>query len=528
MVDVSSSVFLNLLDKCSSSSQLKQIQALLTSSGLSNIHPFTGKILSLAAISLDIDYAHRYFLQLSNPMIFHYNALIRAFSNSKTPHRSILTFVQLLLHGVAANHLTYPFLVKASARLSNPVLGGCIHAHASRNGFASDLFVSNSLIHMYGTCGEIENAQKVFGEMLATNLVSWNTILDAFAKCGDVVSMREVFDTMPERNVVSWSSLIDGYVKDGNHREALSVFETMRANGKPKANEVTMVSVLCACSHLGALQQGRSMHRYIVENKLPITLVLRTSLVDMYAKCGAIEEALVVFREVSARYTDVLLWNAMIGGLATHGCAVEALDLYKEMRELGIKSDEITYLCLLNACAHGGLVKEAREYLDIIAKNGMAPKAEHYACVVDVLARAGHVDEAYSLVSQMPIEPTASMLGALFNGCINYRKFEVAEAVGRKLIELEGDHDGRYIGLSNAYAVIKWWDEARRTREEMESRGVKKFAGCSFVEVLGKLHRFIAHDLAHSKFQEIYFMLGVLVEHMKLNEHPARLEIHFY
>lgn len=202
MVDVSSSVFLNLLHKCSSLSQLKQIQALLTSSGLSNIYSFTGKIPSLAADSLDIHYARRYVIQLLNPTIFHYSALIRAFSNSKTRHRSILTFLQLLLHGITANHLTYPFLVKASARLSEAILGGCVHVHASRNGFASDLFVSNSLIHICGTCGDIENAEKLFSEMLVRNSVSWNSILDAFSKCGDVVSMREVFDTIPEWDVM--------------------------------------------------------------------------------------------------------------------------------------------------------------------------------------------------------------------------------------------------------------------------------------------------------------------------------------
>ncbi|KAK6146583.1 hypothetical protein DH2020_020452 [Rehmannia glutinosa] len=518
--------FRTLLDNCSSWSQLKQIHGLLTSSGLSKNDPFAWKILSFAATtaSFDIDYAHRFFLQLPNPTLFHYNAVIRGFSNSKNPIKCIHIFAQMLLNGVVPDYLTYPFLAKASARLSDPKLGGCIHGRVLRSGFASDIFISNSLIHMYGSSCEIECARKMFDEMPIRNLVSWNSMLDGYAKCRDVVLMREVFDMMPERDVVSWSALVDGYVKDGNYTEALAVFGKMTVEG-PKANEVTMVSVLCACSHLGSLEQGRVMHRYIVENGLPLTLVLRTSLVDMYAKCGAIEEALVVFREVSTRKTDVLIWNAMIGGLATHGFTSKALEIYVEMQNLGIKPDEITYLCLLSACAHGGLVKEAWKYFDCITKDGMVPKSEHYACMIDVLARAGRLTEAYQFVSQMPVEPTASMLGALFNGCINHRKLDLAEIVGKRLIDLDPSHDGRYIGLSNVYAVIRRWDEARSTRKAMESRGVRKFPGYSYVEVFGTLHRFIAHDKAHSESQEIYLMLNVIVQQMKLRTDPETQEI---
>jgi len=163
----------------------------------------------------------------------------------------------------------------------------------------------------------------------------------------------------------------------------------------------------------------------------------------MYAKCGAIEEALIVFRGVPMRRTDVLIWNALIGGLATHGLIMESLELFTEMQGVGIAPDEITYLCLLTACAHGGLVKEAWHFFECLCEYGMTPKSEHYACMVDVLARAGQLTEAYQFMSQMPMEPTASMLGALLSGCMNHGKLDLAEIVGRKLIELEPDHDGR-------------------------------------------------------------------------------------
>lgn len=420
----------------------------------------------------------------------------------------------MLRNGVSPDYLTYPFLAKASAKLLNRQLGMAVHVHVAKTGHEVDRFVQNSLIHMYASCGDIASARKVFDEMPTKNLVSWNAMLDGYAKCGDVNTAREVFDLMPDKDVVSWSSLIDGYVKGGEYGEAMALFERMRFAG-PMANEVTLVSALCACAHLGALEQGRMMHHYIVENELPLTIVLQTSLVDMYAKCGAVHEALAVFRSCSLQRTDVLIWNAIIGGLATHGLIKESIDLFSEMQMVGIVPDEITYLCLLSCCAHGGLVKEAWYFFDCLHKHGMTPKVEHYACMVDVLSRAGQVSEAYQFLCQMPVQPTSSMLGAILSGCMKYGKLDLAEVVGRRLVALDPDHDGRYVGLSNIYAVDKRWDDARNIREAMEKRGVKKSPGFSFVEVFGILHRFIAHDKTHGDSEQIYMMLNLIIDQMK-------------
>lgn len=429
----------------------------------------------------------------------------------------------MLRNDVVPDHLTYPFLAKACARLMELKLGRCIHGIILRNGFVFDRFVSNSLMHMYGSCADNVGARNLFDEMPARNLVSWNTMVDAYAKCGKLISMREVFDLMPERDVVSWSSLIDGYVKEGEFMEAMAVFDRMVAFG-PNANEVTMVSVLSACAHLGALEQGKVLHKYVLENKLPLTLVLRTSLVDMYAKCGAIDDALTVFNGQMFEKTDVLIWNAMIGGLASHGFAMQALEMYNKMQNFHVKPDEITYLCLLSACAHGGLVNKAWHFFDCLGENGMTPKTEHYSCMVDVLARAGKLSEAYNFMCEMLVVPNASMLGALLNGCMNHGNLELAEIVGKKLVELEPYHDGRYVGLSNVYAIGKRWNDARIMREAMEIRGVKKLPGFSVVDIWGKLHRFISHDKMHTKSEEIYWMLDFIVIQTRSNEISELLE----
>ncbi|XP_050370722.1 pentatricopeptide repeat-containing protein At5g08305 [Argentina anserina] len=506
----------NLHENCKTMSDLKQIHALLLTSGLSHQQPSTSQLINFSSLSDsgDTDYSYRILTHLPTPTVFDWNAVIRGYSKSRNPNRSISIFIKMLRHGTSPDYLTYPFLAKASARLLKRELGVAIHGHVVRGGFESDRFISNSLIHMYATCGDIVYARRVFDGISVRNSVSWNSMLDGYMKCGDVVSAREVFELMPERNVVSWSSLIDGYVKDGEYGEALRVFERMRVVG-PKANEVTMVSVMCACAHLGALEQGRKMHCYMVENELPLTLVLQTALVDMYAKCGAIDEAVGVFRGVKLWQSDVLIWNAMIGGLATHGLVGQSLEFFREMQMIGIVPDEITYLCLLSACAHGGLVKEAWHFFDSTGKHGMTPKSEHYACMVDVLARRGQVEEAYQFISQMPIDPTPSMLGALLNGCTNHGKLDLAEVVGKRLIEIQPNHDGRYVGLSNVYAVSKRWDDAGSLRKAMERRGVKKFPGFSFVEIRGILHKFIAHDKSCPDTEEIYAMLNVIVNEIR-------------
>ncbi|CAN1255020.1 Pentatricopeptide repeat-containing protein At5g08305 [Linum perenne] len=476
---------ISILHRCNASPQLKQIHALIITLRLSQLDSFISKIMSSPQpTNLNyLDYSYRVLINLpcTAPTSYGWNALIRSYSSSKLPNRALSVFIQMLRSGASPDHLTYPFLFKACSRLFELQLGFSVHAHTTKTGYDFDRFVANSMIHLYAACRDIDHARMVFDDIPVKNLVSWNSMVDGYAKCGNMGLARQVFDLMSERDVVSWSSLIDGYVKAKGYQEAMMMFEKMNRDSGVSANEVTMVSVLSACAHLGELEQGRAMHQYIVDNCLRMTLVLRTSLVDMYAKCGSVDEALGVFRGFPVEQTDVLIWNAMIGGLATHGFVEESLCLFTEMQTAGIKPDEITYLCLLSACARGVLVKEAWYFFECLQRHGMAAKSEHYACMVDMLARAGQVAEAYELVSIMPVEPTASMLGALFNGCMNHKRLDLAEIVGKKLIEIQPDNDGRYVGLSNVYAEVRRWDECRNTREEMEMKGVKKTAGYSLV-----------------------------------------------
>ncbi|XP_057540171.1 pentatricopeptide repeat-containing protein At5g08305 [Amaranthus tricolor] len=516
---------ITLFDHPKPLSVLKQIHGVIIASGLSKHHQFASKLFSIFADLGNVNYTHRLLLHNPSPSVVHWNRVIKLFSASPIPNKSIKVFLEMQHYGIIPDHYTFPFIVKASARLASIKHGMSLHSLVLKSGHELDIFVQNSLIHMYTSCKDILNARKVFDEMQQKTIVTWNSMLDGYAKCGDLVKAHEIFKSMPDKDIVSWSSLIDGYVKSGDYGEALKVFERMKVGGKPKANEVTMVSVLCACSHLGALEQGKSMHRHIIKNNLTLNLKLLTSVVDMYAKCGAIEEAVVVFRSVPKDKTDVFLWNAIIGGLASHGYVQEVLNLFMEMSIIRIVPDEITYLCLLSACAHRGLVKQAWKFFEDLTRSGMKPKSEHYACMIDVMARAGQVEEAYDFLNRMPLKPTPSMLGALHSGCMSHGRLDLAEILGKQLVEVDPHHDGRYVGLSNVYAAVKCWDDAKMMRQAMDSIGVKKFPGASYIEISGALEMFIAHDKRHPKSTEVYKMVNFILRQMKKDSNCVECSI---
>ncbi|KAE8648407.1 hypothetical protein Csa_008422 [Cucumis sativus] len=422
-----------------------------------------------------------------------------------------------------------------------------IHALLFTLGISQDETIKSKLLlfSALSPARDLDYSYKLILNVPNPTTFNWNTLIRAFSNTKNPNPSITVFIKMLQNGVspdyLTYPFLVKATSKLLNQElgmavhvhivkvygEAMALFERMSFDG-PMANEVTLVSALCACAHLGALEHGRMMHRYIVENELPLTIVLQTSLVDMYAKCGAIHEALTVFRACSLQEADVLIWNAIIGGLATHGLIKEAMNLFCEMKMVGIVPDEITYLCLLSCCAHGGLVEEAWYFFDCLRKHGMIPKVEHYACMVDALSRAGQVSEAYQFLCQMPVQPTSSMLGALLSGCMKHGKLDIAKVVGRRLVELDPNHDGRYVGLSNIYAADKRWDDAKNIREAMERKGVKKSPGFSFIEVYGVLHRFMAHDKTHGDCEQIFMMLNLIVDQMKPIEDYVHQECCFY
>ncbi|BAF09019.1 pentatricopeptide repeat-containing protein At3g62890 [Oryza sativa Japonica Group] len=438
-------------------------------------------------------------------------ARIREEASPPTP----FTF-SLLLAALASSSSSSPSPSPSAgcARLAAACLA---HAQAFKCGALAHPVVTNSLLKLYCSLGLLDRARRVlYSGGAALDVVSWNTMVSGYGKGGDLGAAREVFARMPERNLVSWSAMVDACVRAGEFGEALWVFDRMmREEFRPDV--VVLVSVLKACAHLGAVERGRWVHRYLETGSFGGrrgNLMLETALVDMYCKCGCMEDAWQVFDGVHRR--DVVLWNAMIGGLAMNGYGERALELFRRMLQKGFMPNESTFIAVLCACTHTGRVDEGKRVFKSMQDYGIKPQREHYGCLADLLGRAGNVEEAEALLLDMPMEPHASQWGALMSSCQMHNDINVGERVGKRLIELEPYDGGRYVVLFNLYAVNGRWEEARTIRQMMEDRGAKKETGLSFIELNGLVHEFISGDTRHPLTRKIYALLEDIERRLQL------------
>lgn len=344
-----------------------------------------------------------------------------------------------------------------------------------------------------------------------------NSLVHFYGSCGCMGLARRVFDGMGARSAVSWNALVDGYVKCGEFETALGVFKMMQEAGSD-VDGFTMLSVVGACAGLAALSLGVWAHVYVIrrcKEDVGGDVLMQNSLVDMYAKCGCVDMAWQVFSGMNRR--DVASWNAMILGFAMHGRVKEALETFSSLcgaegNHDVIKPTAISFTGVLTACNHGGMVGEGKRYFDMMrADYGIEPEIEHYGCLVDLLARAGLVEEAMDVVSAMPIKPDAVIWRSLLDGCSrkNASHVEVSELVARRAFDLEGGtaSSGAYVLLSRVYASANRWDDVGLVRRLMEEKGVKKEPGCSSMEVDGVIHEFLAGDTSHPRSEEIYKMI---------------------
>ncbi|KAI3965292.1 hypothetical protein MKW92_040837 [Papaver armeniacum] len=414
---------------------------------------------------------------------------------------------------IVIDSFSLSLVLQACGRSVNDRDGKRIHTHVWKLGFLSDLFVQTALIEMYAKCGTLDIAEKVLDEMGEPDLVSYNVMLAEYVRVGEIESARRLFDKMPEKDLVSWNTLIHGFTTAGiigdarqlfvtrrESNEALRLFQEMQlANVKP--DKVTMVCVLSSCGELGALNMGKMIHEYIKRNRIEVDLKLGTSLVDMYAKCGDIANSLEVFNKMVLK--DVLTWSAMIIGLANHGFAELALDHFNKMISQGFKPNGVTFVGVLSACSHAGLVDMGWKYFKSMSEiHRLEPKIEHYGCM--------------ELIRSMPFSPDAVVWRALLGGCRIHKNIELAEEAAVNLLHLEPQVDGNYILLSNVYSEARNWDKVINTRKMMRGGSIQKLVpGNSSIEVNG-LYEFIADDESHPKSTEIYQILNELTDQLNI------------
>eukprot|EP01018_Ginkgo_biloba_P020997 Gb_22288 [translate_table: standard] len=469
--------------------QGKDIHNYVSRSGLSLDGSVANSLVTMYFKCGSIENARQVFYKTSQRDVISWNAMVAGYAQNGRCEEALNIFQEMQWAGVKADSVTITSVLPACAHLTALRQGKEIHNYITRNGFESDVFVGNALIDMYVKCGNMENA-------------------------------RQVFDKMPRRDVISFTTVVVGYTQNGHYDEALKLFQQMELAGM-KPDSVTIASVLPACTYIAVLQQGKEIHDYIIRRGLDSDVFVGNALIDMYAKCGSIEEARQVFDKMPQR--DVVSWSAIIAGYGMHGHGKVALSLFYQMELTGMKPDHITFVAVLSACSHAGMVNEGRQYFDSMSRvYHITPRLEHYTCLVDILGRAGCLDEALDIIQKMPFEPSAGVWGALLGACRIHCNIDLAERVAEHLFNLEPNKSGYYVLLSNIYAVTGRWDDVAKVRTMMKKKGVKKAPGCSWVEAQNRVHAFVVGDKSHPQSTKIYEILESLAREMEKAGYVAK------
>ncbi|KAL5095850.1 hypothetical protein RYX36_000177 [Vicia faba] len=567
------------LHKCTNLNFLKQTHAQLIKSHLHQDLYIAPKLIASYSLNNHISSAVSVFNQVPDPNVHLYNNLIRAYSLSDNLSNSLPAFdvfERMQMDGVLADNFTYPFLLKGCSGRSWLSLVKMVHGHVEKLGFYGDIFVPNSLIDCYCRCGGVEmavklfevmeerdvvswnsmvgglvksgdldGALKVFDEMPERDRVSWNTMLDAFVKAGEMEKAFELFGRMGERDVVSWSTMVCGYSKSGDMEMARMLFDrcpvknlvlwTTIISGYAKMGQVrqatklydemeeaglrpddgVLISILSACAESGMLGLGKKIRDSVLRCRFRCNTKVLNSFIDMYAKCGCLDDAFRVFSGMKAK-KDLVSWNSMIHGFGIHGHGDKAIELFSTMVSEGFEPDRYTFIGLLCACTHAGLVNEGRSYFYSMERvYGIVPQIEHYGCMIDLLSRGGHLKEAFSLLRSMPMEPNAIILGTLLGACRMHNDIELARAVCEHLFKLVPSDPGNFSLLSNIYAMAGDWINVGKVRLQMKMKGGQKPSGVSSIEVEEEVHKFTVLDQSHPKSDDIYNMIDRLVQDLR-------------
>ncbi|KAL5742424.1 hypothetical protein ACOSP7_029156 [Xanthoceras sorbifolium] len=411
-----------------------------------------------------------------------WTAIITGYISEGRFREAIDTFRRLLEMGVRPDSFSLVRVLSACTQLGDLSSGEWINGYVREAGLERNVFIATALVDLYAKCGNMERA-------------------------------RCLFDGMPEKDIVTWGTMIHAYASYGLPKEALDLFFRMqRENVEPDC--YSMVGVLSACANLGALELGVWASNLMDRNKFLSNPVMGTALIDMYAKCGSMARAWEVFREMKNR--DVVVWNAIISGLAMNGHVKTAFGIFGQVEKCGIQPNENTFVGLLCGCTHAGLVDEGRRFFNFMSRSfSLTPRIEHYGCMVDLLSRSGLLDEAHQLIESMPMEPNGIVWGALLGGCRLHKNTDLAEHVLKQLIVLEPWNSGNYVLLSNIYSASRKWDDAAKIRSIMIDRGIKKLRGCSWIEINGVVHEFLVGDKTHPQSEKIYAKLNELSTKLK-------------
>lgn len=466
--------FTHLLQRCRGGiKSIKEVHAQIIVGGYEQ-NPFVatklvGKYTEFSVSSMED--ARRVFDSLLDRDVFLWNMIIQGYVNMGPFVKALNIYQELSRSGVLANQYTFPFVLKACGAVKDQNAGRFIHGHVIKFGFDFDLFVGNALVAFYAKCQEMEASRRAFNEM-------------------------------PHKDIVSWNSIISGYTINGHFEEALILFHTMKHDALRAPDKATLVAILPACAQASAVQDGLWIHTYIIKTGMEIDASLGSGLISMYANCGRLNNARYIFDRISDK--NIVVWNAIIRCYGMHGHADKALKLFSRLVENGLRPDGIIFLGLLSTCSHAGMVAKGWEIFEKMGDYGVGRSNEHYACMVDLLGRAGFLNEAVELIGKMPMQPGKDVFGALLGACRIHNNMELAEQVAEKLFILDPHNAARHITLANMYEDAGRLADAAEARKTLREKKLKKQTGCSSVEVDCVFHTFGVEDESHPLTEHIF------------------------
>ncbi|VVA15005.1 PREDICTED: pentatricopeptide [Prunus dulcis] len=482
--------------------------------------------------SNEIHAARCLFDQMTERNLISWMTMISGYVQGGYCYESLELFRQMRKTYLSLDEVLLVTVLSACAHVGDCKLGKSIHSLIFKYGMNVEGFLGNALIDLYAKCEKLAEACLVFEQLPCKSVVSWNSMLDGFCRSGDIKKARLFFNEIPEKDVISWNTMINCYSISHRFGEVFELFRAMQSSNV-QPNKITLASVLSSCASVAALNYGIWVHVYIKKNHIELDIMLGTALIDMYGKCGSIEEAYEIFSDMTEK--NVFVWTAMIAARAMEGQAQKAIDLYSEMEALAIKPDHVTFVALLSACSHGGLVNEGYTYFNKMSSvYSIVPKIQHYGCMVDLLGRAGRLDQAVRFIESMPIKPDISIWSSLLRACGSHQNLELAEKVFQELIKIDPLNDAAYALISNIYAKAGRWDDVSWARKKLHELGVRKQPGCSLIEQNGAVHEFTAWDFSNPQSAEIYAMLDEIKGRLQKQDlvetsshHSERLAVAF-
>ncbi|KAI5657613.1 hypothetical protein M9H77_26406 [Catharanthus roseus] len=448
-----------------------------------------------------------------------WNSMISGYVNNLMFDEALRTFRGLVVEEIEADSFTLGSSLSACANLSSLRCGKELHSFAIVRGLESNPFVGGSLVEMYCKCEDLKAAERAFHGIIERDTAAWNALISGYARCNQIESVKQSIQKMEEEgfepNAHTWNGIIAGQVEQEQNELVLELFlEMQKSNFKPDIYSVGII--LPVCSRLASIGRGKQVHSYAIRHGFESDAYIGAALIDMYAKCGSINHSKLVYDGIKSY--NLVTENAMLTAYAMNGYGEEGIVFFRRLLDEGFRPDEVTFLSVLSSCVHAGSVEIGKECYKLMGHYGVTPTLKHYTCLVDLISRAGKLDEALNVIRNMPMETDVVIWGALLGGCIIHGNVDLGELAANKLIELEPYNTGNHVMLANLYASAGRWEDFARTRQAISDKQLHKSPGCSWIEDRDEIHVFVASDRSHKRANDIYTILDNLTYEMRLEQ----------